>query len=102
MGQSFDAVCAQCGTFFTARFGGGFMFHLLHCDGCGKEKVIEFKKNAKIQIQNLDNGQVEDLAGQCECGGNFTFDAKPRCPKCGSLDYEPGSKDGVANIILYD
>jgi hypothetical protein len=31
---------------------------------------------------------VEDLAGICKCGGKFTFDAEPRCPKCGSLEFE--------------
>lgn len=102
MGQSFDAVCTKCGAFFTARFGGGFMFHLLHCDRCGREKVMNFEKHVKVQIRDLTKSQVEDLAGQCECGGNFTFDANPRCPKCGSLDYEPGSKEGIVNNTLYD
>lgn len=34
---------------------------------------------------------VEQIAGTCSCGGSFTFDAPPSCPKCGSteLEYDP-------------
>jgi len=31
---------------------------------------------------------VEDYAGKCACGGAFTFEAPPRCPKCKSDNYE--------------
>ena len=40
---------------------------------------------------------VEDIAGKCKCGGNFTFNAKPRCPKCNSLEIEEGR-----TLIDYD
>ena len=40
---------------------------------------------------------VEKLAGKCKCGGNFSFNAKPRCPKCKSLDIEEGP-----TLIHYD
>jgi len=29
---------------------------------------------------------VEGMAGDHDCGGHFTLDAPPRCPKCGSRD----------------
>jgi hypothetical protein len=42
MGQSYGAICNACGCRFEAREGGGFFFHMLHCDKCGKEKTIPF------------------------------------------------------------
>ena len=30
----------------------------------------------------------EEYAGKCECGGNYTMDAPPRCPNCGSTNFE--------------
>lgn len=31
---------------------------------------------------------IEELAGSCDCGGNFTFDAPSRCPACRSTHIE--------------
>jgi len=33
---------------------------------------------------------VEALAGKCRCGGHYTFDAPPRCPKCLSTHISEG------------
>ena len=35
-------TCTKCGSPFTVSEGGGFFFHLLHCDKCGKEKSVGF------------------------------------------------------------
>ena len=43
---------------------------------------------------------VEKLAGNCSCGGNFKFNAKPRCPKCRSTKIYNNTPDD--EIILYD
>jgi hypothetical protein len=42
---------------------------------------------------------VERLAGDCRCGGHFSFDAPPRCPKCGSTALE---NDPDKPPMLYD
>ena len=42
---------------------------------------------------------VEALAGNCRCGGSFTFKAKPRCPKCKSLKFK-ADKHGM--VTYYD
>jgi len=42
---------------------------------------------------------VERFAGKCICGGKFRFDASPRCPKCGSDDFE---MDPDAPMAYYD
>jgi hypothetical protein len=43
VGRSFGAICDECGARFTVNDGGGFAFHLLHCDKCGKEKHLPFE-----------------------------------------------------------
>jgi hypothetical protein len=40
---------------------------------------------------------VELLAGNCECGGRFAFDAPLRCPQCRSSDIEQGEI-----LMMYD
>ena len=53
MGSSIKVTCADCGTFYTSRQGGGFMFHLLHCDKCGNEKSIRFNELGEIHLKYL-------------------------------------------------
>jgi hypothetical protein len=43
------------------------------------------------------NAGVESAAGHCRCGGKYTLGASPRCPKCGSTDYEEGNL-----MVCYD
>lgn len=42
---------------------------------------------------------VEEICGQCDCGGRFRFDAPPRCPKC-RRPYE--KTGGEKPDVLYD
>jgi len=42
---------------------------------------------------------VEELCGECECGGRFRFDAPPRCPSCRSTDVR---RDPEGQSICYD
>ena len=42
--------------------------------------------------------KIEDMAGNCECGGRFTFEADPRCPECRSLDFTTDPDE----YIMYD
>lgn len=53
MGCEFTAICLKCGHRFVAREGGGFVFHLLHCDRCGKEKMILFRDLGDIHLRYL-------------------------------------------------
>ncbi len=48
MGHGTSAVCRKCGAEFQANEGGGFFFHLLHCDQCGREKAVSFAKLGKL------------------------------------------------------
>jgi hypothetical protein len=107
-----------CTKRFPVNDGGGFFFHLLHCDTCGKEKKIGFDQLGESHLryikglggpwcvasleadqkvrdtfpgEPLDEKEyhtfVEEFAGTCSCGGTYTFDAKPRCPRCHSSEY---------------
>ena len=130
MGMSYGAICNDCGAKFTANEGGGFVFHLLHCDRCGAERAISFDEIGEPHlryIKGLDvpysevtaehdrhiqqtypgepmdrdeyEAAVEQLCGQCECGGAYRFDAPPRCPECRSANLR---KDPEARRICYD
>ena len=48
MGKEFQVICKKCGTKYTVRDGGGFFFHLLHCNKCGKDKSISFDELGDI------------------------------------------------------
>ena len=39
-------------------------------------------------VRDLCKIQVEGMLKKCKCGGHFKFDAKPKCPKCRSLEYD--------------
>jgi hypothetical protein len=130
MGQRYGAICEQCGHKFTVDEGGGFVFHLLHWDECGKSQSISFEKVGEPHLRYLKGlpgpyciatregdkdirenypGEplpeaeyhviVENLAGKCKCGGQFTFDASPRCPKCKSIRLR---EDPDVPVVNYD
>ena len=42
---------------------------------------------------------VKRLAGKCACGGSYSFNAPPRCPECGSTEYE---NDPEGGMMMYD
>ncbi len=128
MGQRVEAKCLNCGAVFTLNLGGGFSFHLLRCNKCGKEKTIGFDELGELHLRYLKGLKspysvasssydryvqeivdvepisekeyykgVEEIAGKCSCGGNFKFDAPPRCPKCRSTKVEK-----TKIITMYD
>jgi len=119
MGEEYLAKCNKCGFKFNVREGGGFIFHLLRCDTCGKEKSIRFREIGELHrqfVKGLDRpysafssasdeniqenypglpitreeyyAKVEEIVGDCECGGKYKFNALPRCPECKSLELE--------------
>ncbi len=102
--------------------GGGFAFHLLRCDACGKTKTVGFDllgdihdrywkgvrsrriaalsghdKRSEEQVDGAPVSEeeyhqaVEKFAGKCKCGGQYGFDAPPRCPKCRSAHIREGA-----------
>ncbi len=117
MGQMFEATCQSCRKEFVASEGGGFAFESLRCAACGEATAVSFERigtpylaylkglNCVLPEPNGADGQsypgepigeaeyhraVEAIAGACECGGRFTFDAPLRCPTCRSDQIERG------------
>ena len=110
MGHRVKAKCLDCGEVFTVEDGGGFYFHLVRCDTCGKTKEISFtdlryqealgkssgiaspepdediREQAPVESESEDEYQsaIEAAAGRCRCRGKYTSDAPPRCPTCRS------------------
>jgi hypothetical protein len=113
MGHRVEARCITCGRKFTVDHGGGFSFHLVRCDRCGKSKSVGFDELGDIHQRYLNDlprsseqydeneasyhREIEAFAGKCKCGGKYTFDALPRCPKCLSTQIEESEP-----IIMYD
>jgi len=62
--------------------GHGFYFSEYRCEDCGMRKRIDHpnKRSYEVVIK------PEDLGRCAGCNGKVTEEAKPRCPKCGSLD----------------
>ena len=60
----------------------------------------DIRENANVEPiseEEYNNG-VEAFAGKCRCGGKFTFDAPPRCPKCRSTEFD----EDDSQILCYD
>ncbi len=46
-------TCESCGHEAQQNEGGGFFFHLLHCDRCGGEKRIEFEELGEVHVRYI-------------------------------------------------
>jgi len=89
MGTRYSSRCNTCGASFNTSEGGGFLFELLHCDVCGKEKSVSLEKYGGVRAPRSGERhqqQMEKAAGVCRCGGHFRLNAPPRCPVCRSTD----------------
>jgi hypothetical protein len=122
MGERVCAKCLDCANEFELNLGPGFFFELLRCDQCGAEKGVNYpeivelcegylKRNPAEQRPEMTQSQppvealaneeyyreIEEYAGKCSCGGQFMFQAPPRCPKCHSTNIEKGE-----TLLVYD
>ena len=101
MGQQRDVVCKNCGHAYLVRIGGGFQFMLLHCDRCGLEESVTIEQiGSAIGAEGETGRWIEEHVEPCGCGGRFTPDAPPRCPKCKSDEFE--DDQDRQRIVLYD
>ena len=53
MGKEYQAICKMCNNKFHVRDGGGFFFHVLHCDKCGRDKEISFDEIGEPHLHFL-------------------------------------------------
>jgi Zn finger protein HypA/HybF involved in hydrogenase expression len=54
MGCTVKARCRDCNKVFTVEQGGGFSFHLVRCDKCGKTKPIRFDALGELHLRYLN------------------------------------------------
>ncbi|MHA1211129.1 MAG: hypothetical protein ACTSSH_01595, partial [Candidatus Heimdallarchaeota archaeon] len=80
-------TCEHCGLDFD--------YYLVHsgfnnsgysyCNTCGKTAILDLTYS-KRGIAGFSQRRIQKIAEQliddCECGGKFQFEAKPRCPHC--------------------
>jgi hypothetical protein len=127
LGHVVEAKCHDCGSIFTVKHGGGFSFHLVRCDKCGKTRSVSFDDLGELHLRylkglqgphpveisvedgNLQNQVLEPIsedeyhrgidaiAGRCRYRGKYMLDAPPRCPKCRSTHIAEGE-----TTIMYD
>ena len=51
MGSRYSIICRKCGRKSMIDEGGGFVFHVLRCDKCGQDRVVEFTKLGEIHVR---------------------------------------------------
>jgi hypothetical protein len=129
MGKQLNSVCCRCGVKFYARWIGGFHYeHVLYCDTCGREKSISYVKLGEsilkyvqglerldshtstnkwihnYSLKGISNKEfeyaVEKASGKCACGGQYSLNANPCCPECGSTSVrQSGRKLSIKNVL---
>jgi hypothetical protein len=101
MGRHVRVTCKHCSTVFEAFDGGGFRFHMLHCQQCGDALSVN-QDDMGDTFQADEDGQnawVAKNVPPCSCGGRYTLKARGRCPKCNSDDWDMGN---AKLEMLYD
>ena len=106
-GFSFHLLrCDTCGATKAVNFNELGELHLRYLKGLSGPYCIAsaehdeyVRKHAAVEPISEEeyHGRVEAFAGQCQCGGIFTFTALPRCPKCRSTRVKESGP-----TIMYD
>lgn len=90
MGQMYRYRCNQCQHDFEFTEGPIYPGYLLHCDTCGKEKLLDRNELPPELIKALVSQQPQSGSTEtiepCQCGGRFIENVEPRCPKCRATD----------------
>lgn len=99
-GMFFHLVrCDRCGKTKSIAFAELGVLHLGYLKGLSGHYIIASEKhNKKLRehshVEPISEDEyhraVEATAGTCRCGGNYYFDAPPRCPNCRSTQIEEG------------
>ena len=74
-------------------------FEQMRCEECGRATAVLVDEQylAGSPSKAAWAKRMEARAGKCRCGGQYTLQAKPRCPKCRSVDLDKGNVE-----VLYD
>lgn len=115
MAHVYHTECLDCREVFTVARGGGFYFYIVRCDTCGQSRNVPLphlrlrtpggssgisspeyhgddREHAPVGPGSQDerHRRIEARVGRCRCGGQFSPDAPPRCPKCRSARLKEG------------
>ena len=106
-GFSFHLVrCDTCGATKSIAFDELGELHLRYLKGlsgpycvASSEHDEYVQKHAAVEpISGAEYySEIDAIAGECSCGGKFSLNSPPRCPKCRSTSIEIGEP-----TILYD
>lgn len=97
--------CHRCGKEKFVGFDELGEIHLRYIKGlsgpycmasASMDENIQNNYQGKPLSEKEYHTEVEKYAGNCECGGKFKFNAKPRCPACKSQNYD------AIDHVLYD
>lgn len=81
MGQMIQAKCRECREEFQVSQGGGFTFHVVRCDKCGKPKSIAFDELGELHIcflkglkvpYSMATAELDELARKLPSGPAIT------------------------------
>ncbi len=99
--------CTYCGTDKHISFKELGEVHLQYLKGldvpycvasANNDEAVRDSYSGRAISEATYERKVQKIAGTCQCGGSFTFRAKPRCPKCRSTRLE----DNREHAVLYD
>lgn len=100
--------CDNCGEDKSISFEELGDVHLRYIKGLpGPYCIATSEQDKNIQrnypgeplTNNEYSEEVEKMAGKCECGGQYRFNAPPRCPECKSKRL---TEDSEGDRINYD
>lgn len=100
--------CEKCGREKSISFGEIGETHLQYLKGLDVPYSIPTAESDRTIQENYEGDpitkeeyyrRVVAMLGNCDCGGEFSFDAPPRCPKCRSTEFKP--RPG-GELIMYD
>lgn len=106
-GLAFHLVrCDQCGETKSISFDELGDLHARYVKGLDvpwsmvsahHDRYIQEHARFEPITEDQYNTGIESVAGACTCGGRFSLNAPPRCPKCRSLRIEEGGAS-----VMYD
>ena len=81
--------CEECGSTFQAELihNGFNESAFAYCDTCGITGFIDgwrtdIPDSANFKIHGPVTKETQTLLAPCPCGGSFSQNSSPRCPKC--------------------
>ncbi len=68
-----------------------------------RDEATQAEYSAEPMTREEYHSAVEEILGECSCGGKYRFNAPPRCKRCRSTDLEGRGdwKCGPGSVICY-